>query len=344
MKKIFALGLILQTVLYIMPFAYENLDAAAFTEISQDLNEDTAKLPVSVIEKSQETEKADTLQDLQIRILTNGEIQTLPLETYVEGVVAAEVSPDFPQAALQAQAVAARTYAVYKMRADTPPIQHQGADVCDDYHHCTAYLPLAQKAAAQWGEHAQTYTDAIVQAVTSTKGQILTYQEKPIVAVFSCASGPKTEAAADVWGSKIPYLQSVVSPGGENCAKYNAEVTVSYSDFERAIADTFPNSKLGENPEDWFKNSVRSDAGGIKTVQIGGVTVEGTALRALFGLNSTNFTVTFAANDLTFHTIGYGHGVGMSQYGAKYMAEHGSSYAEILSHYYTDTELTTISQ
>ena len=104
----------------------------------------------------------------------------------------------------------------------------------------------------------------------------------------------------------------------------------------------FPAADLSGPPSAWFKASVRSDAGGIKTVKLGGVTVEGTAVRELFGLRSTNFTVTTADDSLTFHTIGYGHGVGLSQYGAKYMAENGADYREILAHYYPGTELTRL--
>ncbi len=351
MKKIVSLGLILQAVLYILPFAYTQYGLSAQAALSQDSSSAVADFPpitaVATADASAADVPADAIlsdtasSDVTISVLVDGEVQTMPLETYVMGVVAAEISPTFPPEALRAQAVAARTYAVYKLRSGSPPPeQHHGAVMCDDFHHCTAYMPLATEAAAQWGEHAETYVDAITQAVQDTAGEILTVNGSPIVSVFCCASGAKTESALDVWGSDIRYLQSVVSPGGDACAKYNAEVTLPLDSFRQKIADTYPAADLSDTPAHWFKNSVRSAAGGIKTVELGGVKVEGTDLRTLFDLNSTNFTLTFSQDNITFHTVGYGHGVGMSQYGAKYMAEHGSTYTEILAHYYTDATLT----
>ena len=185
---------------------------------------------------------------------------------------------------------------------------------------------------------------AIRAAVRDTEGEILTSEGTPIAAVFHCVSGPRTESAADVWGEDVPYLQSVVSPGGTAFDGYESAVTVSADDFREKAGSAFPAADLSDPPSAWFKASVRSDAGGIKTVKLGGVTVEGTAVRELFGLRSTNFTVTTADDSLTFHTIGYGHGVGLSQYGAKYMAENGADYREILAHYYPGTELVSLNE
>ena len=260
-----------------------------------------------------ESVTAAATDGLTITVLVNGKAQEMPLETYVEGVTAAEIADDFPVEAIRAQAVAARTYAVYKQSRGRPA-EHPDADVCDDYSHCAAYQPDAVKTFS-------TGYSRIRKAVKDTAGQILTCDGAPIAAVFHCVSGPKTESAADVWGADIPYLQSVVSPGGTQYAGYESEVTLT--------ADAFRG----------FASSVRSAAGGVKTVKLGGVTVEGTAVRALFGLQSTNFTITTTEDSITFHTIGYGHGVGLSQYGAKYMAEQGYDYTEILAHYYPNTEL-----
>ena len=259
----------------------------------------------------------------------------LPLETYVAGVVAAEIPNDFPMEAIRAQAVAARTYAVYKLSRGRPEA-HPDADLCDDYHHCAAYRDIAVETAAG------SDLSRVQQAVEDTEGEILTYDGAPIAAVFHCVSGPRTEAAKDVWGEDIPYLQSKVSPGGSAYSGYEDAVTVSADDFRQKVADAFPAADVSGAPNSWFKASVRSAAGGIITVQLGGATVEGTAVRELFGLQSTNFTVTTTEDSITFHTIGYGHGVGLSQYGAKYMAEQGSDYQEILSHYYQDAVLTNL--
>ncbi|MGE4547950.1 MAG: stage II sporulation protein D [Intestinibacillus sp.] len=357
MKKLLSLGLVLLTIVYALPLVYNRYYDGIDAQISQDSLPVTAEtnLPKEADQSGADTqsgtaesgspaqgEKTTVTDQSSIRVLVDGEVRTMPLETYVAGVVAAEISPTFPPDALRAQAVAARTYAVYKMESGNPPAEHKGADVCDDYHHCTAYMDLTASAAARWGGKADTYENAIEQAVKDTAGEILTVNDKPIVAVFSAASGPKTESAGDVWGSNISYLQSVVSPGGDACPKYNAEVTVEAAEFREKVKKTFPTADVSGAPSTWFKASVRSNAGGVKTVTLGGVRVEGTAVRELFALNSTNFTLTTTEDNITFHTVGYGHGVGLSQYGAKYMAEHGSSYQDILTHYFTGAKITKI--
>ena len=163
-----------------------------------------------------------------ITVLVNGKAQEMPLETYVEGVTAAEIADDFPIEAIRAQAVAARTYAVYKQSRGRPA-EHPDADVCDDYSHCAAYQPDAVKTFS-------TGYSRIRKAVKDTAGQILTCDGAPIAAVFHCVSGPKTESAADVWGEDIPYLQSVVSPGGTQYAGYESAVTLTADAFREKVA------------------------------------------------------------------------------------------------------------
>lgn len=369
MKKLLSLGLVLLALTYALPLVYEayyrGVDAAisqdavpvnAETDVPSDTGDETAAAggagsAVDLQAAGSSTgDKTDasvqalaSLGNTTIRVLVDGKVQEMGLETYVAGVVAAEISPTFPADALRAQAVAARTYAVHKLKNSGSSIPaHQGADVCADFHHCTAFVMLATEASARWGKNADTYESAVAQAVQDTAGEIMTVSGTPIVAVFCAASGPKTEAAKDVWGSEISYLQSVDSPGGEACPKYTADVTVSIADFRKKVGETFPSADVSGTPDTWFKASVRTGAGGVKTVQLGGVRVEGTAVRDMFALNSTNFTITPGKDGITFHTIGYGHGVGLSQYGAKYMAEQGSDYKTILTHYYTGAALTKI--
>ena len=286
-------------------------------------------------------EGRQVLQDEEITVLVNGEPQAMPLETYVEGVVAAEISPDFPKEAIRAQAVAARTYAVYKINAGRP-MQHREADVCDDYTHCAAYLDLAAAASARWGEQAGEKLQKIQEAVRDTAGEIVTKDGAAIVAVFHAASAARTESAEAVWGSEIPYLQSVVSPGGSACDKFEGTVRLSHEEFRKKVMENYPAADLSGDPKRWFSASTRSEAGSVIVCTLGDVQVKGTDLRNIFGLNSANFTLTITDDSISFHTIGYGHGVGLSQYGAKYFAGQGSSYKEILSHYYPGTEITTL--
>lgn len=352
MKKMLGTGVLLLLIIYLLPLGYRVYAGTEFGEKPKDMLSVHAETDVgSVSTDENQAVDGQTARDaslsltqngeMAITVLVNGEPREMPLESYVEGVVAAEISPAFPEEAIRAQAVAARTYAVYKARADRP-MQHRNADVCDDYTHCAAYVDLAAEAAARWGDSAGDYTDVIRKAVQDTAGEIVTKDGEAIVAVFHAASAARTESAKDVWGSDISYLQSVASPGGSACEKYEGTVRLTFDEFRAKALESYPTADLSGDPKRWFSASTRSAAGSVIVCTLGGVQVKGTDLRTVFGLNSANFTLTIDDSTIAFHTIGYGHGVGLSQYGAKYLAEQGSTYQEILTHYYTGTEITKL--
>lgn len=280
--------------------------------------------------------------DAQTKItLWNGEkVEELSLDVYLQGVIAGEMPASFPQEALKAQAVAARTHTMNRA-SKTPDKSHNGAMVCSNPAHCKAYKPL-DIAAAGWGMKKGTYTQKIINAVADTDGQILIYDGQPITAVFHSTSSGKTERAADVWGSDVPYLQSVESSGEQDAPKYYGRVEMSAQEFRDKFMQEHPNANLSGLPDSWFKNSTRSQAGGVINVYVGGVKVTGNQIRSLCGLRSTNFTVKVQDGKLIFDTLGYGHGVGMSQYGARAMADSGKNYREILSWYYKGVEFGQI--
>ena len=343
MRKVLVIGLLLTAVIYILPVFCGLLEQEEPLSIPQESVAADAEITESPPAEGEQTVTGESIvANGEITVLVDGEARTIKLEDYVVSVVAGEISPDFPTEAIRAQAVAARTYALYKQKTGRPA-QHEEADVCDDPAHCAAFVGLKTEAAARWGEQADTAENVIRQAVEDTAGQVLTYEGEPIVAVFSSAAGEKTERAVDVWGSDIPYLQSVDSPGGEACPKYYDAVVLTADEIRERAAKTLPSADLSGDPSGWFKASERSEAGGIVRMKFGGVEVKGTVMRTLLGLNSTNFTVKIDGNTLTFTTTGYGHGVGLSQWGAKYSAEQGQTYDEILAHYYPGTTLTTIS-
>lgn len=343
MRKVLVIGLLLTAVIYILPVFCGLLEQEEPLSIPQESVAADAEITESPPAEGEQTVTGESIvANGEITVLVDGEARTMKLEDYVVSVVAGEISPDFPTEAIRAQAVAARTYALYKQKTGRPA-QHEEADVCDDPAHCAAFVDLKTEAAARWGEQADTAQDVIRQAVEDTAGQVLTYEGEPIVAVFSSAAGEKTERAVDVWGSDIPYLQSVDSPGGEACPKYYDAVVLIAGEIRARAEKTLPSADLSGDPSGWFKASERSEAGGIVRMKFGGVEVKGTVMRTMLGLNSTNFTVKIDGNTLTFTTTGYGHGVGLSQWGAKYSAEQGQTYDEILAHYYPGTTLTTIS-
>ena len=261
------------------------------------------------------------IPSVTILVLQGGEAEEMDLETYVLRVVLGEMPADFEPEALKAQAVAARTFA-WKIKESK---RHQGG-VCTDSACCQAYRTEAEYLAKGGSEEK---LDRVRAAVDSTRGQVLTYGGELIHATYFSCSGGNTEDALAVWGYDVPYLQAVESPGEEGTAGFYREKTFTPEQFRQALA-----VQLKGQPKDWFGKVTYTDGGGVDTMTIGGVVYRGTTLRSLLGLRSTMFTVTFEKGNIVICTKGYGHRVGMSQYGAEAMALAGESYQQILAHYY----------
>jgi len=176
--------------------------------------------------------------------------------------------------------------------------------------------------------------------VAETDGMTALYENAPIQAVFFSSAAGRTVDAVEVWGNSVPYLSGVDSPEGEeDVPNYHSEVHVSAEEFKRILLGQYPGADLSGEPSGWFSAPVANSAGGVAYVEIGGVEVRGGSLRTLFGLRSTNFTLSAGEEGITFSVTGYGHGVGMSQYGANTLAKQGKSYDEILKWYYTGIEV-----
>lgn len=293
----------------------------------------------------QSTEGAQT-QDagVVVRVYDKQQGQTveMTLADYLVGVVAAEMPASFEEEALKAQAVAARSYTISRMKEnaqnDNLYSEHQGADVCTDSNHCKAYLSQAQRR-QRYGGNYETYEQKVEQAVAQTDGQIAVYEQQPIVAVFHSTSSGRTESAQDVWGNDVPYLQSVESPGEQESPRYESEVVVSKEAFVSQMAAASPGITIADDLSQCVGEVVRSDAGGVESVLLCGISFTGAQVREMFDLRSTNFTIQADAEQLTFHVLGYGHGVGLSQYGANYMAKQGSTWQDIITWYYTGVSL-----
>lgn len=264
---------------------------------------------------------------IEIPVLrSDGTVEQMALEEYVRGVVLAEMSASFETEALKAQAVVARTYTLRRLQQGD---KHSAGAVCTDSECCQAYITdgdylLTRGARSDW--------DKVAQAVADTQGQVLTYQGKLIEATYFACSGGRTEDAAAVWGADIPYLQAVDSPGEEENRKYSEELYFTAAQFSAALG-----RDLSGSPEQWFGNVTLTNGGGVNTMVIGGITYTGLELRKLLDLNSTVFTVTADELGVAIQTLGWGHRVGMSQYGADAMAAVGSTYDEILLYYYQGT-------
>ena len=275
---------------------------------------------------------ADGAELIRVR-LSDGQVTVLRMADYLWRVVAAEMPASFEPEALKAQAVTARTYTLYQMGIGPNP-NHPDADMCTDINCCQAYID-PEAAAANWGDSAAVYTEKIASAISATDGQAILYEGAPIDAVFFSSAAGRTLDSVEVWGGSVPYLSSVESPEGEEVPNYHTTVEVSAGDFRTLFLSQHPEADLSGDPSGWFRDFVPTSSGGVDTVEVGGVTVRGTALRTLFGLRSATFTVDAGGDSIRFSVTGYGHGVGMSQYGANAMARAGASYLDILTHYYT---------
>lgn len=271
-------------------------------------------------------------------------IETIPLEEYIIGVVAAEMPAAFPSEALKVQAVAARTYIAWRLLPggiDNPT--HPGADVCDDPRHGQAWLNKDQMR-ERWGKaHYWHYYVKIKWAVQATKNQVLTYQNQLITAAYHASCGGQgTENSGDVWQTELPYLKSVSCP---YCADPEPVRTVSYpvdKVAERLNIDLNAVPALAGAAQEAITVIDRTATGRPKTLLVNNIKMPATAFRDMLALRSTQFTYKIEGNNITFTTTGYGHGVGMCQYGAKGLAEHGQSYRQILAHYYPGTTLTEL--
>ncbi len=266
-------------------------------------------------------------------------VEEMPLEEYLVGVLLCEMPASFHTEALKAQAVAARTFAARMIESP----KHEDCTVCSSASCCQAWKGREEQEKIFDSQFVSAWEKAET-AVKETEGQVLLYDGELIEAVYFSCSGGASEPAAAVWGSDVAYLQSVPSPGEEKADKFESEVRVSFSRFKEILKKANSKVFFSVIPEYWVGRTTHSQGGGVEKQIIGGVSFSGRELRSLFGLNSTKFTISVGNGSVIFHVMGYGHRVGMSQYGADAMAESGNNYKEILHHYYTDVQIKDLSR
>lgn len=275
---------------------------------------------------------------LSVYIKSEDRVEQMSKSQYLKEVVSAEMPAGFEQEALKAQAVAARSYLEARRNAyktsGTPDV-HKGAEICTDSTHCKAWISEAKRRES-WSADTDKNWEKISKAVDETADEVITYDGEIISAVFHSTSSGKTENSKDVWGGDRPYLVSVDSPGDKVSPKYKSEKEISLDEFKKIAQENiegvdFSKEIVGE--------IARSEAGGILTVSVGGVKIKGTKLRSIYGLRSANVQITVNNDKVVFDVTGYGHGVGMSQYGANYLATEGKDYKEILKTYYTGVDI-----
>lgn len=284
--------------------------------------------------------------EVNIRVsLPTGEDRELPLEEYLVGVVAAEMPASFDVEALKAQAVVARTYTVNQMLSFEGKgcTNHPGADICTDSTHCQAWEP-EEASLKKWPEEqAVAYMNKIRQAVRETAGLVATYDGRLIDAVFHSCCGGHTEDSEKVWQAALPYLRGVECQACMDSRWWKTEQVFTGPQFASAILPHVSAVPVSSSGRPLLDSADRSASGRVQTLRVAGESVSGRDFRSALGLPSTHFSWRFDGDRVIFTNYGYGHGVGLCQYGADGLAKTGHTFEQIIRSYYTGVRIQSLS-
>lgn len=286
--------------------------------------------------------KLDEINNINVYFHEQDIVVPMNLEEYLIGVVSAEMPANFEVEALKAQAVAARTYTLLHAAKDSEhKLEHKGGDICTNSAHCQAYKTKEQLKES-WGlMNYLRYYDKISQCVSQTKNQVIVYKNELINPLYHSTSSGKTENSEDVFSESVPYLRSVISQGETASPKYFSKVSFTKDEFKSKLRNFDSSIVIKSNID--IKILERTDSGSVKSIQIANRILSGKDVRNIFSLNSTNFNISVEKNNVVFTALGYGHGVGMSQFGANFLAGEGKNYIEILKYYYKDIDVINVS-
>ncbi len=321
-KKIFCLGLVFLSSMLLLPLCTLNKTAKSITASGQALNiTDAQNIDTDTFRiYNSETEK----------------ITEMSAKDYIFGVVAAEMPASYETEALKAQAVAAYTFACFRRLKN----KNKEYDLTTDFSKDQAYI-TREAAAERWGSNSDSYTKKIENAVNTVSGYMISYNGSPVLSVYHAISNGKTESAKNVWGQDYPYLTAVNSVGDKLSANYISTVEISLEEFREKLKDTL---KLSGEAKNYIGKITRTDSGTVLKICICDKELTGSEIRNAFALHSASFDLEFKNEAFHFTVYGYGHGVGMSQFGADYLAKQGADFKEILTTYYKGCKVEKISQ
>ncbi len=333
MKKIIILFIGFILLIFLIPAFFSHPAIQASIEVVENEVEEA---------QISNAENYDYKEFSTIKLLhkADGTVEEMTLDEYLLGVVSSEMPADFEQEALNAQAIVARTYTIYKIKNGR---KHPEADICDDSNCCQAWITKENRM-ARWEENVRNENwTKIENAVNSTKGKVITYNGEIIDAFFHSNSGGMTETPAEVWGgTNYPYLQPVSTTGEDAYSQYSSEVILSKEEFKNKILEKHQDLVIDFSQENCIEILEYTTSNRVKTLKVGNLNLSGVEIRTILGLKSANFNFSFEGDNIKFTVIGYGHGVGMSQTGADSMAKQGSNYEEIIKHFYTDVEIVNL--
>lgn len=267
---------------------------------------------------------------------SEGKVISVSEREYLIGVLAAETEMSYHPEALKAQVVASYTYSLYMREKDLSG-ELNGAHISDDPQVHQGYL-TAEERKKKWGDKFEEYEKIAGDVVDKVYGEAIYYDQKPILAVYHELNSGKTESAETVWKRKEPYLIQVESPGDRLSTEYSNKDELSYDEFKKLISK-IDGVELDENKEEWIGEVEKTESGYVKNVEVCGNKISSDDFREALNLRSCCFSITSDNEGITVRALGNGHMVGMSQYGADYMARQGADYVEILNFYYSDVEI-----
>lgn len=335
MKRVILYTILIVIIAFLFPMLFTR---KFVTEEASAKIENETQESVEQVENSYEYENYAEIKVLHTK---TDEIEEIGLDEYLLGVVSAEMPADFEEEALKAQAVVARTYTIYTIKNSEG--KHGEAEICDDSTCCQAWISKEDRL-AKWEEGERNANwEKIQNAVYSTQGKIIVYNNEPIDAFFHSNSGGKTEEVSNVWGgTDLPYLKSVETSGEDSYSQYSSEIELTKSELESKIKEKYSDFSIDYSEEECIKILEYTNGARVKTIKIGNLNLSGVEVRSLLGLRSANFEFKISEDSIKFVVTGYGHGVGMSQTGADALAKGGKNYEEIIKHFYTNVEIVNI--
>lgn len=325
------------------------IPAASYKSATSDLSAENDIEVSETVQQSETTAAENTADEPEkdniflVLDISSGEVIQVSDRDYIIGAVCAEMPASFETEALKAQAVAAHTYAVRQRENEikNPSPELNGAYISNDSSKYQAFFTQEQ-AKEYFGDNFDEYYSKISECVDSVENQILLYNDEPIVAAFHSMSTGKTESAENIFGNAVDYLVPVESPDDTSAPKYLTEYQFTSDEISARLKEAYPDIVLPDDKSQWISVKQRTASDTVTSVQAGDVNISGWDFRNLLSLRSASFTIDYENGIFSVETHGYGHGVGMSQYGANAMAQKGCTYDEILKHYYQGAELGTL--
>lgn len=279
------------------------------------------------------TTKATDEDKIIVFLSNDNKCEKVSITEYLTGVVAGEISPTYEDEAIKAQIVAAYSLLLYRIEENAK----EKYDITDDYTKDQNYL-TKDKRKEKWNENYETYEKKISLLIADVYKQHVTYNGENALCVYHAISGGRTESAANIWDGEYPYLSAVESVADMLASDFVSTVTYTADEFKSMCKSS--EIDLDGECENYIGDITATDSGTIKTIKICDNEYTGQMIRSAFGLRSANFDIAYEDDKFVFTVRGYGHGVGMSQYGANEMAKEGADYKEILLWYYSNCEIT----